>query len=184
MAPLIEFLFLTGCRPGEAFALVWDHIKFENGFIWFNKSYSTIIDDVKVTKNNSIRQFYLYPRLTALLERINPENVKPKDLVFKQENSRGYNSSLHSDLWLGVALTNSGKTYHYPGVVTRLIEEGKVSSYLPPYQARHTFITLTAWANKENSSALVLLAACCENSVEIILKHYLDVDRSVKLTLV
>jgi hypothetical protein len=39
MAPLIEFLFLTGCRPGEAFALVWDNVKFENGFIWFNKSY-------------------------------------------------------------------------------------------------------------------------------------------------
>ncbi|HAT14236.1 MAG TPA: hypothetical protein DD001_18220 [Microcoleaceae bacterium UBA10368] len=181
IAPLIEFLFLTGCRPGEAFALVWDNIKFEKDLIWFNKSYSGTIKDIKVTKNNSVRQFYLYPRLTELLKRIKPDDTKPKDLVFKQENGRTWNSERHGFLWLGKTSSTKGKTYYYPGVVTRLIEEGKISSYLPPYNARHTYITLTAWLNKENSSALVLLAACCENSVEVILKHYLDVDRSVRL---
>jgi integrase len=184
IAPLIEFLFLTGCRPGEAFALVWDNVKFDNGFIWFNKSYSSKIKDVKVTKNNGIRQFYLYPRLTALLERIKPDDVKSKDLVFKQENGRTYSTGYHGNLWLGRTRSVNDIAYHYPGVVTRLIEAGKLTQYLAPYHARHTFITLTAWANKENPNALVLLAACCENSIEVILKHYMDVDHTTRLVTV
>jgi integrase len=181
IAPLIEFLFLTGCRPGEAFALVWDNVKFDNNCIVFQVSYSSTIKDVKVTKNDSIRLFYLYPRLTALLERIKPDDAKGNDLVFKQENGQTFNSEQHGRLWLGNTQKQSGKTYHYPGVVTRLIEDGKLTQYLAPYHARHTFITLTAWANKDNPNALVLLAACCENSVEVILKHYMDVDHSTRL---
>ncbi len=182
IAPLIEFLFLTGCRPGEAFALVWDNVKFDNGCVVFQASYSSTIKDVKVTKNDSARLFYFYPRLTALLERIKPDNAKGNDLVFKQENGRTYHSTYHSQLWLGTKATHKGITYRYPGVVTRLIEEGKLTQYLPPYHARHTYITLTAYANKENPNALVLLAASCENSVEVILKHYMDVDHSTRLT--
>jgi integrase len=182
IAPLIEFLFLTGCRPGEAFALVWDNVKLDNNCIVFQVSYSTIIKDVKVTKNDTKRLFYLYPRLTALLERIKPDNAKGNELVFKQENGKTWNTDRHGVSWLGTSeQERGGKTYYYPGVVTRLIEEGKVTQYLAPYHARHTFITLTAWANKENPNALVLLAACCENSVEVILKHYMDVDHSTRL---
>jgi hypothetical protein len=173
---------LTGCRPGEAFALVWNNVRFD--FIWFNKSYSASIKDVKVTKNNGIRQFFLYPRLTELLKRIQPDDTKLKDLVFKQENGRTYSSALQGALWLGFTKTRKNKTVPYPGVVTRLIEDGKLNTYLSPYHTRHTFITLTAWANKENSSALALLAACCENSVDVILKHYLDVDHSVTLIII
>lgn len=181
IAPLIEFLFLTGCRPGEAFALVWDNVKFDNNCVVFGTSYSSTIKDVKVTKNDSIRLFYLYPRLTALLERIKPDNAKGNDLVFKQENGRTFNNDRHGYSWLGLTRERSGKTYHYPGVVTRLIEEGKLTQYLPPYNARHTYITLTAWLNKENPNALILLAASCENSVEVILKHYMDVDHTTRL---
>lgn len=185
IAPLIEFLFLTGCRSGEAFALVWDNVKFDNNCVVFGTSYSSTIKAVKVTKNDSIRLFYLYPRLTELLKRIKPDDAKPNDLVFKQENGRTFNSDHHGHSWLGRSQTKkNGKTYHYPGVVTRLVEEGKITQYLPPYNARHTFITLTAHANKENPSCLALLAASCENSVEIIIKHYLDVDHSAVLTLV
>ncbi len=136
---------------------------------------------MKVTKNDSIRLFYLYPRLTALLERIKPDNVKGNDLVFKQAGGGTWNSTGHGVSWLGKSTTKNDKTYHYPGVVTRLIEEGKLTQYLAPYHARHTYITLTAWLNKENPNALVLLAASCENSVEVILKHYMDVDHSTRL---
>ncbi len=181
IAPLIEFLFLTGCRPGEAFALVWDNVKFDNGCVVFQVSYSTTIKDVKVTKNDSIRLFYLYPRLTALLERIKPDDVKGNDLVFKQENGQTYSTSIHGNTWLGQTVNSKGKVYYYPGVVTRLITEGKLTQYLPPYHARHTYITLAAYANKENPNALVLLAASCENSVEVILKHYMDVDHNTRL---
>jgi len=36
------------------------------------------------------------------------------------------------------------KTYFYPGVVSQLVRDGKISSYLSPYHTRHTYITLTA----------------------------------------
>jgi len=39
-APLIEFVFLTGCRPGEAFALRWQDVMLERGYIRFSKSYN------------------------------------------------------------------------------------------------------------------------------------------------
>ena len=39
-APLIEFVSLTGCRPGEAFALRWQDVMLERGYIRFSKSYN------------------------------------------------------------------------------------------------------------------------------------------------
>lgn len=61
------------------------------------------------------------------------------------------------------------------------MDEGKVSQHLSPYHARHTHITLTAHANSHNPSALMLLAHSSGNSVEVIVAHYLGVDREVKL---
>ncbi|MEG4323621.1 MULTISPECIES: tyrosine-type recombinase/integrase [unclassified Microcoleus] len=182
IAPLIEFLFLTGCRPGEAFALTWGNIKFDNDIIFFGKSYSASIKKVKVTKNNSIRIFKLYPRLRDLLLRIKPADPKTNDLVFKQQKGQTYTSTRQSQLWMGYTNVNKqDETVFYPGVVARLVEEGEISSYLSPYHTRHTYITLTAWANKGDTSALMLLAHACENSVEVILRHYLGINKEVEL---
>ena len=54
----------------------------------------------------------------------------------------------------GEASNRGEKVEHYPGVVTPLIEDSKISSYPPPYNAHHTFITITAWANKGDTSAV------------------------------
>ncbi len=48
-ADLIEFLFLTGCRHGEAFALKWKNIKLDNGCIIFKESFDSITG---ITKYN------------------------------------------------------------------------------------------------------------------------------------
>ncbi|MGB7709132.1 MAG: tyrosine-type recombinase/integrase [Microcoleus sp.] len=181
-APLIEFLFLTGCRPGEAFALTWGDIKFGSEILWFSKSYNGLLKNTQVTKTKTIRMFQLYSCLTELLMRIKPDNAIDTDLVFEYKKGASFNSNLHSNYWLGFTKSNTGTDYHYPGVVTRLVEEGKINGYLPPYHTRHTYITLTAQANGDNPSALLLLAHSCGNSVEIIIAYYLEVDKSVKLT--
>ncbi|MEG4581803.1 site-specific integrase [Microcoleus sp. MON1_C5] len=182
IAPLIEFLFLTGCRPGEAFALRWQDVMFERGIIRFSKSYAASTKTTQCTKTKTIRMFQLYPQLTDLLNRIKPDNFHSVDLVFQNKNGKSFNSGLHGQAWLGYSTGEiGGRKYHYSGVVKRLADEGQISGYLPPYHARHTYITLTAHANKENTSALMLLAHACGNSVEVILGHYLGVDKSIKL---
>lgn len=57
-APLIEFLFLTGCRPSEAIALTWNDVKLFKS-IKFDKSFSMVTKEIKGTKNNKIRWFSL-----------------------------------------------------------------------------------------------------------------------------
>lgn len=183
IAPLIEFLFLTGCRPGEAFALRWQDIMFERGVIRFSKSYTASTKSVQCTKTKTVRMFYLYPRLTEFLTRIKPTSFESLDLVFQNKKGKSFNSNLHGQAWLGYSTGElNGKRYHYSGVVTRLVEQGAISGYLPPYHARHTYITLTAHANRKNTSALMLLAHACGNSVEVILAHYLGVDKDIRLT--
>ncbi len=176
-APLIEFLFLTGCRPGEAFALRWQDVMFERGYVRFSKSYNGRLKNTQQTKTGDIRLFKLYDRLTELLLKIKTDSAIGTNLVFKQRHKVPFNSDTHGNLWKGYI----SHGINYSGCVTRLVEQSKISTYLPPYHARHTYITLTAHANSENSSALLLLAHSSGNSVEILLKHYLGVDTSVEL---
>ncbi|MEG4535180.1 tyrosine-type recombinase/integrase [Microcoleus sp. D2_18a_D3] len=174
-APLVEFLFLTGCRSGEAFALTWNNIKFDSGQIVFYKSYATSIKDVKTTKNNDARLFVMYPKLRELLLKIKPKNAKMTDLVFRQMNGNSYNTGGLGRVWMHNASPDSTK-YYYPGVVTQLVEEGKISTYLSPYHTRHTFITLQARAGID----LTLLASICSTGVDKIHQHYLEHDKTAK----
>ncbi|MEG4864498.1 MULTISPECIES: tyrosine-type recombinase/integrase [unclassified Microcoleus] len=181
IAPLIEFSFRTGCRPSEAFALRWQDVMFERGIIRFSKSYCGRYKITKRTKTKEIRLFPLAGKLIELLDRIKPADTKPTDLVFVQAAGQCWNSIQQLNLWLHTTTNYKGKTYYYPGVVTRLVEEGNLNHYLPPYHMRHTYITLTAHACNNNTSALLLLAHACGNSPEVIMKHYLDIDRSATL---
>lgn len=175
-AHLIEFLFLTGCRPGEAFALRWGDVMLDRGIIRFSKSYSGRLKNTQTTKTKEVRIFYLYPKLADLLNQIMPATpTKTTDLVFADKKGSPFYSNKHSAYWLGTTIKYKGVERHYPGVVTRLIEEGKISGYLSPYHTRHTYITLTAQANKENNQALLHIASSCGNSVDVLLKHYLGV---------
>ncbi|TAG53366.1 MAG: hypothetical protein EAZ28_27520 [Oscillatoriales cyanobacterium] len=172
-APLIEFLFLTGCRPGEAFALRWGDIFFDRGYIRFSKSYATSIKSTKRTKTKEIRMFRITPKIASLLSNIR-KSQSSVDLVFPQVGGQTHSNSSHSLIWLGKVdkkeVNGKSYEYHYPGVVTRLVSEGKISQYLAPYHTRHTYITLTAHA-----------AHACGNSVEIIVKHYLGFDKDIHL---
>lgn len=88
-----------------------------------------------------------------------------------------------SKCWFGTEYTRrlkdgTEKEYRYPGVVRQLAEQGAISDYLPLYHTRHTYITLTAHANKHDNNALLYIASACGNSVDVILKHYLGAAES------
>jgi len=172
-APLIEFLFLTGCRSGEAFALTWNNIKFDNNQIVIYKSYAGSIKQVKGTKNNDTRLFLMYPKLRDLLLRIKPADAKPTDLVFQLMCGATYSSETLNQVW-NQSKPNRNKEYYHPGIITELVESGAISCYLPPYHTRHTFITLQARSGVD----LVMLAGICSTGVDKIHKHYLEHDKS------
>lgn len=175
-AQLIEFLFLTGCRSGEAFALTWNNIKFDNNQIIIHKSYAATIKQVKCTKNADTRLFVIYPKLRDLLLRIKPADAKPTDLLFKQLNGKPHNSTGIGCIWREGKTKSNGKEYCYPGVVTQLVESGAISCYLSPYHTRHTFITLQARAGVD----LTMLAGICSTGVDKIHQHYLEHDKTAK----
>jgi integrase len=178
-APLIEFLFLTGCRPGEAFALTWQDVFIGQGknYIRFSKSYNGTLKNTQVTKTGGIRLFKIYPKLNELLLIFKPTDAKPTDCVFVQLNTKRYNTRGLGAIWHGNNRKLKGGSYFVPGVVTQLVETNAISCYLSPYHTRHTFITLQAHAGAN----LLLLASCCGNSIEMIQKHYLGVDTTVDL---
>ncbi|MEG4275727.1 MULTISPECIES: tyrosine-type recombinase/integrase [unclassified Microcoleus] len=179
-APLVEFLFLTGCRSGEAFALRWQDIKLERGYIFFYKSYSTRLKDTFQTKDGVDRLFKIYPKLNEFLLRIKPPNAKPTDLLFSKLNGKSYDSSALGKIW---KRSNSwtdvnGLECFTDGIVAELAKTGAIICYLSPYHTRHTFITLMA---HHSGIDLVLLGACCGNSADMIQRHYLGINTEADL---
>ncbi|WP_445244823.1 tyrosine-type recombinase/integrase [Microcoleus sp. OTE_8_concoct_300] len=180
IGPLVEFLFLTGCRSGEAFALRWQDVflgKHKN-YIRFSKSYNGRLKNTQVTKTGEIRLFKIYPKLENLLLKIKPVDAKSTDLVFVNSAGTSYTSGLLYEKWVNSNTTKKGIKYDYPGVVTQLADTGVIGCCLSPYHTRHTFITLQAHAGTD----LLLLATACGNSVEVIQRHYLGIDTEVEIT--
>jgi len=174
-APLIEFLFLTGCRSGEAFALRWCDVFLgrDKDYIRFSKSYNGVLRNTQQTKTGDIRLFKIYPKLRDLLLRLKPADAKLSSLIFCNLAGNSYNTNALGAMWKQPTPTiYKGKKYYYLGVVTQLVETGEISCYLSPYHTRHTFITLMAHAGTD----LLLLATACGNSVEVIQRHYLGVN--------
>ncbi|MBD2167232.1 tyrosine-type recombinase/integrase [Calothrix membranacea FACHB-236] len=177
-ADLIEFLFLTGCRHGEVFALKWKNIKLDEGLILFKDAFDSSTGITKTHKNNANRLFKMQgmSRLMNLLIKLYGNEKKDNELVFKTIYGKQYSSNTLTDIWAGNTVNIRGKVYHYPGVVKKLAED-KQLDYLKPYSTRHTFISIQA----NNGADLKLLANSCGNSVEQIIKHYLHFDHHATL---
>lgn len=189
-APLIEFYFLTGCRTSEAIALTWGDIDFERRIIRFSKSLGASTRKIKETKTGEVRLFYFHSdsqleRLVLDL-RLKQETKQACSLVFPNPRKKHIlRASLHQ-AWnscVGKKKMKDGteKEYYYPGVVRQLVDEGKISGYLPQYHTRHTYITLTAHANKHDNNALLYIASACGNNVDVILRHYLGVTENTQI---
>ena len=139
-ANLIKFLFWTGCRPGETFALTWGDINPELTRITINKSYASQVKVLKGTKNGKKRIFPCTPggKINQLLLAMRSPNTNPKLLVFTDKSGLRVSLKKLENCWRG----NSRKGTYYPGVVLKLAKEGLIP-YLKPYSTRHTFAT---WA--------------------------------------
>lgn len=168
-APLIKFLFWTGCRPGEAFALTWADITDNCTRIRIDKSYSQRIK--KGTKNNKKRTFPTSEgsKLQSLLLEIKPplKDYNPSKLVFTSKTRKQLSSKLVFFAWKDSYHKKEGKKYHYLGVVQELAAKGLVP-YLKLYATRHTFIT---WAIAHGITP-EKVALWVGDEVETILKFY------------
>jgi hypothetical protein len=111
---------------------------------------------------------------------------KTEGLIFTDNKGKHLDSSLINKRWLDRTRKQTLKSgeeveYFYPGVVSQLVRDGKISGYLAPYHCRHTYITITAHLNSHNTDALLHIASACGNSVDVILRHYLGRIESTEL---
>ncbi len=163
--PFVQFLFLTGCRTGEAIGLQWQHIRPDLSSVTFSESYSGKLKIHKTTKTGKTRTFPCNPDLMALLTQIKPAAAKPTDLVFTSPTGLPIdNCRFTSRVWKGGCYAGNC----YRGIVPKLVEEGLVEAYRSPYNTRHTFITLMLQAGL----TIPQVASLVGNSPEIVLKHY------------
>lgn len=162
-SPLISFLFWTGCRHGEAFALLWSDINDVCTKITIDESCNAHRIR-KGTKNGKKRVFTTNEgsRLQQLLLNIRPQNYDPYALVFSSKAGKPLTSYIMNDIW-----NRSGK---YLGVVRELVDTGKLPYYLKPYSTRHTFATRAV----ENGLTIDKVAYLIGDEVETVVKHYID----------
>ncbi|RAM49454.1 MAG: DUF3596 domain-containing protein [Hapalosiphonaceae cyanobacterium JJU2] len=167
-APLVKFLFWTGCRLGEAFALTWGDVQANCTRIHFNKS-CNLYHINKGTKNNKRRVFPTAgdSRLQQLLISIRPQSPPPNQLVFTSKLGKPLSSDIIQNFWNGVSNKQNNKTYFYPGVVRELATQSKCP-YLKPYATRHTFAT---WAITSGVSP-DKVALWIGDKVQTVLQHY------------
>lgn len=161
-APYVKFLFLTGARPEEAIALKWKHIK--NNRIVFCEAVATDLKIRKSTKTHETRTFPINFQLQGLLDEIKPDEVSSETLLFPARSGKEIDAhNFLNRVW--------------KPVVENLVKDGKVKQYLPQYNCRHTFITMTL----EAGVTVVQVAKWAGNSSEIIMKHYVGTTRQVQV---
>ncbi|MGB7413702.1 MAG: site-specific integrase, partial [Thermosynechococcaceae cyanobacterium] len=151
-APLVEFLFFTGCRPSEAIALQWRHVNhtaitFDQAVIYNGKG--LVLKDGLKTQQS--RRFPINAQLSELLDTIRPEGCKPNNLVFPSPGGKFIN-------W-----------HNFNNRAWRKILNGLPNlEYRNPYQTRHTFCSLC----READISSIQLAKWVGNSAQIIDRVY------------
>ena len=167
-ASLVKFLFWTGARPGEAFALTWGDISPDCRRISINKS-QNFKGIKKGTKNGKQRVFPVQQgsKLHQLLINIKPKNVSPTELIFSSKTGKPINSNTFILFWKEDRAKSHGNVYRYFGVVAELADKAKVP-YLKPYATRHTFAT---WAITSGLS-VDKVANLIGDTVQTVLKYY------------
>ncbi|MBD2578129.1 tyrosine-type recombinase/integrase [Oscillatoria sp. FACHB-1406] len=151
--PFVKFMFLSGCRPGEAVGLRWGDISPDMSRITFNgglynKNGKWI--KTKGSKNNKKRTFPCNEELRQFLLDICPESYQSDNLVFLSPKG---NPIRYSDF--------SRRAWN------KIVDPIKPGT--TPYCCRDTFIS--EQIAKGISSAIV--AKWCDTSTAMIEKHYL-----------
>jgi integrase len=159
-APWVKFLFWTGCRPEEAAALRWQHIKGGNEIL-FAIAHPSDMAEPQRTKNHKITRFPCNPRLASLLADLRAPGASRDDLIFKSRVDTRFN------------YTNFQTRYWKP-TVHELVNRGVVAFYLSQYHARHTFITEAL-----NHLSVADVSYLCRVSTKVLYDHYAGRSRHV-----
>ena len=171
--PFFRFKFMTGCRPGEAIALMWDDVKFDNGVILFNKTHSEHTGTTEGTKTQPYRTFPMNNELADWLRSL--KESSSSSLVFPGERGGHLPRRSAGDAWGLVPKVETGQGR--PGIVTTLAKERKIVERLSPYNTRHTFIN----ACIERGVDTVTIADWCGNSDHIIEQIYRSRNRNIDI---
>jgi integrase len=160
-APLIEFLFFTGCRPSEAIALQWKHIT--DKFILFEQAitYSeTGLAKKKGLKTEDRRRFPINGQVRAMLDSVKPESYTSETYLFLSPEGK------FIDL-------NNFRNRGWKSILAALPD----IEYRKLYQTRHTFITLCLEADIDAKD----VARWVRNSPEVIYRHYAGNKRDLQV---
>lgn len=154
---LVQFLFLTGCRTGEAWGLKWQHIPPNMEYIFVSESLSNGF--TTDTKTHKSRKIPCNIQLKKLLESVASMKVeKTGNYVFNLGSVRNFQK-----VWTEI--------------VNRLVAEEKVDFYRSSYNTRHTFITNCL----EKGIPVPRIARWAGNTPEVIFKHYAGVIKEFEL---
>ncbi|MEA5599250.1 Arm DNA-binding domain-containing protein [Rivularia sp. UHCC 0363] len=127
-APLIEFLFMSGCRPSEAVALQWKHISDDFSTIRFEQAVVEAENGLvckKGLKTQKKRSFPANEKLAGLLKSIKLKDASGETKVFPSPKGKWIDvHNLTTRVWRSV-----------------LQELEDTIEYRKLYQTRHTFIT-------------------------------------------
>lgn len=168
-----KFKFLTGCRTGEAIALTWDDVKFQQGVISFNKTHDSRTGVSKGTKTQDSRIFPMNSYLSDWLSAL--KALSNADLIFPAITSKYMSRSNASKSWSANSDNPSART---DGIVFSLAKQGKLQ-YLPPYNTRHTFINFCI----DQGIDTITIADWCGNSDSVIEQVYRSRKRDVDIEL-
>lgn len=155
-ANLIKFLFYTGCRPGEAFALMWDDISPDCRQIRINKS-CNFKRIQKGTKNGKTRTFPVAEG--SKLHQLLLSMERRPGLIFK--NKRGNKIITET---LGKEWKN--KWDKETDSKTQL--EAHNVPYMRIYSTRHTFATCAIASGVKP----ILVAKWLGDTLDTVLKYY------------
>jgi integrase len=169
----IKFKFLTGCRTGEAVALMWQDIDWDKERILIRRTYDRYTKKFYPLKNDSsykgelVRRFPM-PKdgeLWQLLKSI--EQGQDNEVVFKSKSKKIIDINVFHDTWSGRSDRGS------KGIIPELIKQGKVSKYLSPYNTRHTFIYHAIFDLGHDEK---VVSKWCGHTVGVSAKHYQDIE--------
>ncbi len=158
--PYVEFLFRTGCRPGEASALHWRDVRGDT--LIFSHVARRGAGGVRISeglKNSRFRRVPMDSKTQALLERIRPQEADSTALVFT--GPRG-----------GMVRPGClGREVWHPLLAELGLEDR------PLYCCRHTAITLMLRSRMPVED----VAALVGNTAKMIYQHYVAATKDLRL---
>lgn len=169
---LIEFLFYTGVRHGEAFGLQWNAISEDMSRIKIRQSYNSKHNLLKTTKTKKVRTIQINLKTQNIITEVKNfykeigMPINPTSYVFLSSNNTPLKTSTLHDTWIGSNPMKGRK--EKIGIVTGLVIDGKLNDYIDMYSTRRTFISLQAQAGVDPKT----VADYVGDNVETILKHY------------